>query len=213
MLSDFIFIMRNMNYPGLAPEFEKALKMATKRIEPLITSSFKAQKMCSDLWMKSGTVIIIHKKPKIRDIPSGEGWRWNQAKRKHIVMSESFNMPLEIMKLVPRKAFKGSSQSLPKVKLWQVCLLNAINPITVFWCERGIDECENMCISTTFEKEDNTTLDISDFSFLAPFMNPNDGRELWPDLPMYKSMDNNVNSTSLSQPADWDELVYLLLTP
>mmetsp|Transcript_38752 Transcript_38752/g.66518 ORF Transcript_38752/g.66518 Transcript_38752/m.66518 type:complete len:189 (-) Transcript_38752:36-602(-) len=154
---------------SLPPEFDKAFKVLSKRIH----SSFNCPtvKLTDTLWMETGAIESIKKKLKIREIPSGSEWRWNQAKRRYTLSCEKSGILIELTKLVPRKSARSTLTTLPKYKLWQASVLSKTNPMTVFWCEKGADFNE--------PKED---LQLQDYSFLAEFMDASEAKQLWPEL-------------------------------
>ena len=154
------------------PEFSQAFDVLHKHLHFLIQHRRAIpQQLTDELWMYSGNLSHVTKSSKIRDVPSGIGWRWNQAKRKYVIKHHQTGISLELLKLVPRKSVRSTLANLPKLKLWQGTTIEQQHtPITVFWCEKGFDSNE---ISSN-------DLDISDYEFLAPFMDQHIGEELWP---------------------------------
>jgi len=106
----------NSNSQPLPPEFEKAFKVACKQLDNSIAKL--SVKLPSSIWTTSGGCVCISKKPKIREIPSGKGWRWNQAKNRYYATVENLNVEVEVLKLVPRKSIRSTITKLPKLKLW-----------------------------------------------------------------------------------------------
>ena len=169
----------------LPPEFEKASKIASKRIEYVKNNrNLIASSLTNQIWIQTGNMAQIKYKPKIREIPSGEGWRWNQAKRRYIVTFDKTGTTMELTKLVPRKAARSTLSSLPKLKIWQASVIDKRFPLTVFWCEKGEDALSIL-----------PEIELDDLSFLAPFMEEEEGKLLWPSLPMYS--EKNTNNTNI----------------
>jgi len=156
------------------PEFEQALKVIEKRIERLLAQP--ESHLTHSVYMKTDSLVAVKALPKIREIPSGEGWRWNQAKRRYVVTFDKISTEVEIMKLVPRKSVRSTLDRLPKLKLWQIKSVNRKSSFAAYWCEKGSD--------SDIEGQE---LNLEDYSFLAEFMEPSEGQELWPEHQMYNS--------------------------
>ena len=156
------------SYADIPPEFHFAFNKMYKRLAFLSNNQVPSSVLQDQFWEKDN-LSHVYKLPKIRNIPSGSEWRWNQAKRKYNFKKNG--MKVEIMKLVPRRLNKNISSGIPKVKLWQAYITNTVyNPIVLFWTQ-----------STTTQEESKTIPDIQNYSFLAPFMDDNElGREIWP---------------------------------
>ena len=167
-VSLFACIMQSCTAP---PEFSQAFEVLHKHLLFLLLNRrVIPQQLSDELWMYSGNVSHVTRSSKIRDVPSGVGWRWNQAKRKYVIKHHQTGISLELLKLVPRKSVRSTLTNLPKLKLWQGTCTDEHNPITVFWCEKGLDSNETS----------PNDLNISDYEFLAPFMDQHLGEELWP---------------------------------
>ena len=160
--------------PTIPPEFERASNVIEKRVERLLAHSNVL--LTTSLWKNTDSLVAVKKIPKIREIPSGDGWRWNQAKRKYNTTFDKISTDVEIMKLVPRKSVRSSISRLPKLKLWQIKSVNRKTPFAAYWCEKGSD--------SDIEGQE---LNLEDYSFLAEFMEPCEGQQLWPEHPMYNS--------------------------
>ena len=178
--------------PTIPPEFERASNVIEKRVERLLAHSNVL--LTTSLWKNTDSLVAVKKIPKIREIPSGDGWRWNQAKRKYNTTFDKISTDVEIMKLVPRKSVRSTICRLPKLKLWQITSTNIRSPFAVYWCEKGSDS-DN-------EFQD---MDINDYSFLAEFIEPEEGKLLWPDHPLYNS---NLPCSSF----DIDDIMEYLLS-
>ena len=178
-----------MKVYNMPPEFEKAVKVCMKKLEQYQHETLPYE-IPSSIYKKTGSIVGVRKLAKIREIPSGNGWRWNQAKKRYSALSETFNLEFEVLKLVPRKSVKSNIVKLPKLKLWQVNFKNSNSPIIIYWCERGTD------LESTSSDLD---LDLEAYSFLAEFINPEVGKELWPNHPKYTS------------PSTFDELIEYLV--
>lgn len=153
------------------PEYDRASQVIGKyylKMKETNTMPSTTHGMTSNLWKSTDSLVCINRRPKIRDIPSGIGWRWNQAKRRFSMVNEETGFTIEILKLVPRKSAGSSLEALPKLKLWQGSFYNDENT-TIFWCEKGEDHV-------------STDLKLSDYSFLSKFMdNRALGDHLWPN--------------------------------
>ena len=167
----------------LPPEFKSASKVLTRFMNSNVIHK-KTQKLSNDMWFRTDSKTFIKKTPKIREIPSGSGWRWNQAKKRYTFFHEKLNSDVELMKLVPRKYPNSTLKSLPKLKLWRATVLDDSNPCTAYWCEKGADSDESF---------DLVNLQIEDFSFLAPFVDDATRFELWPS----SVSENNIIDSSL----------------
>ena len=188
----------SINTSPLPPEFEKAASVVNKRIESPEGRLNFTTNLTNNLWRKSNQLVSLKKVPKIREIPSGEGWRWNQAKRRYTIKNDN-GSSIQIIKLVPRRSVRSTLKDLPKLKLWQARTVNKKSNITIFWCEKGADSNINTPSQT---KEQQPSLDINEFSFLADFMDPIEGQRIWPSLPMY----------SMPTEIEWDILNELFPT-
>ena len=177
----------NTSTISLPPEFEKALKVINRKLEILHTKPQQTQKLSTNMWSKSGNLTIIKKRPKIRDIPSGFGWRWNQAKRRYNVTNDKVGAKIELLKLVPRKCVRSPISTLPTLKLWQASVVYKVggkSSITVFWCEKG-DKAAEKAVSNPFEmieEQHPNPINLDDYSFLAPLMDPTEACQLWPSM-------------------------------
>lgn len=167
---------------SLPPEFERALERITKYFNTTITPPINEKLIPDKIWKQSGFAVVVSSVPKIRTIPSGEGWRWNQAKHRYTVNVENSNYSVELTKLVPRKSVRSTLDTLPKLKVWKGTILMENNNQTVLWCEKGMDQTD---IMNDIKEIDN--LQIDDYSFLAPFM-------------------DSIESTSLFSPTDFSSL-------
>ena len=169
---------------SLPPEFSNALKKLTSTFKDATTQQTK---LSPSIWQNSESNASLNRVPKIREIPSGNGWRWNQAKKRYVVQYDQIT--IELTKLVPRKAVRSHLTSLPKLKLWQGIITNNNEPDSaVYWCEKGADLTE--------EPE----LALEEYSFLSEYMSEEDSKQLWPELPIF---------TTLS--TEWENMVELLL--
>ena len=156
------------SYADIPPEFHFAFNKMCKRLTFLSNNPLPSSVLQDQFWEKD-ILLHVYKVPKIRNIPSGSEWRWNQAKRKYSFKKNG--MKVEILKLVPRRLNKNISCKIPKVKLWQACITDTpCNPIVLFWAQ-----------SITTKEESKTIPDIQNYYFLAPFMEDNElQKELWP---------------------------------
>ena len=74
---------------------------------------------------------------KIQDIPKGAGWKWNQTRRKSEHHTRTSN-PAVITKLIPRRS-KLAEEDAPRYKLWHLTFNNGQVPLTVLYCEKGVE--------------------------------------------------------------------------
>ena len=181
----------------LPPEFKKAFKVFSKTLKSVDNGIIPTGKLTKEVWSQSGNLVHVDKRPRIREIPSGNGWRWNQAKKRYTVTCEVNGNPVEIMKLVPRKTVNTPLIKLPKLKIFQLC--DEITSFTTFWCEKGADS------------DPTLDLDVSDYSFLAEFMNPSEAIDIWPELCLDFELESPI-STSPSPKDQLDTSNYLPFT-
>lgn len=152
----------------LPPEFQTALGI----LQNIQNEDFN--ELQPAIWKETGFCAHAKKKLKIREIPSGSQWKWNQAKKRYTIASfngES-NTNVELTKLVPRKSVNSTLNKLPKLKLWLGIISNDIKEYSVLWCEKGID----------FSPIESPELNIDDYVFLADFMDDECSKEFWPHL-------------------------------
>ena len=149
------------------------------------TENFQEQ-LQATLWKVSGGTAILKRSYAVIDIPAGKQWRWYLATGRVKVKFDDGDSYIEITKLVPRKRGRKSENTVPKLKLWQgtVVCPSSNNVLTIFWCEKGLDN----------DYPDDNELNIEDYTFLAKFMNESLCRELWPQLRMCGSFDTTYNT-------------------
>ena len=68
----------------MPPEFEKAIKVSIK-IVVQYQNEILPFNIPSSIYKKTGSIVGVRKLAKIREIPSGKGWRWNQAKNRYYI--------------------------------------------------------------------------------------------------------------------------------
>lgn len=184
--------MTGVSHVNLPPEFNKALEVAIQKFDELLIKRVSSQELTNQLWTTTGFSAFTRKQYKIREIPSGDGWRWNQAKHRYTISDTKYGAPLSIIKLVPRKAAKSSLDSLPKLKLWLISMTYKKYSMSIFWCEKGAD------LYTPQEE-----LNLKDYAFLAPFMDPLTSKELFPTY--------DIHNRSFSQEKTWQDLLVELI--
>ena len=158
-----------MSDPLKAPEVKRALKIIDQEIENVSSINFiHYEELTQQVWENSGRITIIQSLPKIKQIPSEKGWRWNQSKgRISIEKMDRPSVSIDLMKLVPRKVVRSHLESVPSLKLWEANVYEFGKfKYTVFWCEKGARPGD---------------LQLEDFSFLAKWMDPNRAQQLWPN--------------------------------
>lgn len=155
---------------------------ATKVFDEIISrGTYQRTKLTYECFFHSNAITVCKKSVKIRDIPSGYGWRWNQAKRRYSIKKEGYSY--ELLKLVPRKTPTSTLKTLPKLKLWRAVVLSGRCKAIILWCERGQDIPESTL----------NDIHLSDLTFLAPLMDRDTAIELWPELTMLEGMYSTNN--------------------
>merc|ERR1712137_1279566 len=143
----------------LAPEFANAARLVIDSLHCKVNATTE---ISSDI-LNQGNIQKITHNFHAREIPSGDGWRWNQTKaRKDIYLEASVHV--QFFKLSPRRRGK-SCGTPPPMKLWKFNVVTPVEEYFLLWCERG-----NL----------PPTITIDDFSFLAPFMADELVLQLWP---------------------------------
>ena len=119
----------------LKPEFKHALSLVDQALHSLQPKPISVVS-CS-IWTHD-KFSLFDQPLRVRRIPAGKDWRWNQTKcKKHATLS-TLNASVIFAKLVPRRTTKSDSP-LPNYKLWyfQIEPNDASGGMTAFWCERG----------------------------------------------------------------------------
>lgn len=176
------------------PEFARAQSILDQHFARMIIQKQFTKVLTEDVWMKSGKITLYDGNFTSASIPSGKGWKWNQAKRRQKIVDQEHNSTVIIIKLVPRvvasrsKKAKKPNIERPSMKLWQflVSIPSFMgNPVTLLWCEKGMNGPEEQLDTSTLKKknesEEEVELNIEDYKFLAPFMSPDVAKELWPN--------------------------------
>mmetsp|Transcript_34790 Transcript_34790/g.59643 ORF Transcript_34790/g.59643 Transcript_34790/m.59643 type:complete len:197 (-) Transcript_34790:67-657(-) len=185
---------------SLKPEHMRALQTLSARLNSS-EKIFTPEEIGEEIWQENSFKLIDHPFA-TKDIPNGSYWRWNQTKSRRTARLISQHSKVNLFKLIPRRRQTKvvSKTSLPKIKLWQFEIEDEdTNNIThALWCERGLSPDGTVFHFSNIkekkkenkqkkEKKDSITLNISDFVFLAPLMNPDTAQQLFPQL-----NDNNV---------------------
>ena len=153
---------------SLTPEYRNALNVIDNAISlQLFTSS--GYEIPSNL-MLEGSIFLIKRDFKSRNIPSGKHWRWNQVKSRFQALLPKSKVMVEFYKLTPRSIIK--TQKIPRspYKIWRFDVFDSSRSnvkYRMIWCEKGI--------------KDNDTIFLEDLQFLAHFMDPNVAKEIWPN--------------------------------
>ena len=179
----------------LPPEFKRAAKVLCSQIS-FLNNLPPSHPPPNGFWKTSNSVFYVYRNIRNQDIPSSNGWRWNQVKNRYQVTDKYSGKIIQITKLIPRKTPGSSIKCCPKYKLWRGVTECYENTTTIYWLEKGEDKSQKVVIP-----EENEPLNISDFEFLAPFMEPEDVMFFW-GVPKYQKID------SISE---WDQLCSLLL--
>ena len=95
-------------------------------------------KLTEDIFVKGAIHFFMHPIA-ISDIPSGEGWRWNQTRKKKELQGDALGEVGTMTKLIPRKS-KKTPLDAPPFKLWHLSFEGAGLHSTVLYCERGKPE-------------------------------------------------------------------------
>jgi len=158
-----VLLKKNCNF---TPEYSNAVRVLLSTLG----SSMKASAVITPEILYEGNIQKISRTFHAREIPAGDSWRWNQTKaRKEIQLDNSVRV--EFFKLSPRR--KGPMPKdipLPQMKLWQFKVITLTGEYYLLWCERGNSQSVN----------------LKDFSFLAPFMEDSTlVEQLWPREDIY----------------------------
>jgi len=158
--------MAEHSFYSLSPEFANAFQVI-KDAHPI----FYEYTTLPDECIMENAIVKVNVPFRTTKIPSQDTWRWNQSKKKEKIYSNLFDANVEISKLLPRRIIKKCA--IESFKLWKF----EITPRNVFerkywilWCEKGIVE------------KDTINISISDYDFLAPFMEDQRLADLfWPN--------------------------------
>ena len=96
-------------------------------------------KVDNDCWMNSNFCKIYSGKVKLANIPSGENWKWVQAKGRKTIPILNENMIVDIFKANPRLLSRDSPIPLPFLKIWIIHIKFGGNCNSIVWCEKGLD--------------------------------------------------------------------------
>ena len=176
---------------NLPPEFSKALNFLMTMLQS--QTILHSGKVTKDI-LNQGSCQILRYDFTSRSIPSGNGWRWNQAKSRRKVETQMGDVTF--FKLAPRRiATTSNSFTTPNLKLWKFCVHpknKTEHPFYVLWCERGmvvpdvladIPPSSGCSLDQPWDSTCNVPtrpISINDLEFLAPFMDSNVVCELWP---------------------------------
>lgn len=119
--------------------------------------------------LNEGSMILIKKDFKSRNIPAGEYWRWNQVKSRYKVLLPITRLWVEFYKLLPRSVDKKEKTPKTPFKIWRFDVFESDSnkvKFRILWCEKGI--------------KDKDKLLLEDLKFLSRFMEPNIVDEIWP---------------------------------
>lgn len=124
-----------MTSTKLKPEFKHALA-SIDNVLPRLPAVPLSSVSCA-IWTHD-KFSLFDQPLRVRRIPAGKDWRWNQTKCKKHATLTSCNASVIFAKLVPRRTNK-SETPLPNYKLWyfQIEPEGATGGMTAFWCERG----------------------------------------------------------------------------
>merc|ERR1719282_715607 len=119
----------------LKPEFKHALASIDNAL-PRLPAAPLSSVSCT-IWTHD-KFSLFDQPLRVRRIPAGKDWRWNQTKCKKHATLHSLNASVIFAKLVPRRTSK-SDTPLPNYKLWyfQIEREGTTGGLTAFWCERG----------------------------------------------------------------------------
>lgn len=163
--------MMNSISQKLAPEQQNALKEFVSHL-PRWKQLF-ADKI--NMNMLRSSIFVFSNSP-FGELPHGEHWCWNKSNGKVTVQLDS-NTELTLQKLNARRK---SEEPIPSLKVWvfQLKLENEEPHLFAFWCEKGYDYNERRTANrssnriNTVPEISSQTLNLQDFSFLAPFSDP-----------------------------------------
>ena len=151
-------IILPMKSASLMPEFKRAASAFDSALTQL--SMKPISEVSSAIWTQ-GAFSLFDAPVRIRRIPAGRHWRWNQTKGKQGT-TVSDGSKLLVVKLVPRKA-SGAESPAPKYKLW---LFQFEDARTGFWCETGGSnpEHELLCDRWTLSSDATVAAPLSERS-------------------------------------------------
>ena len=157
----------------LPPEYVKAVE---KLLGSLENRSYTTHNLPTNEILKQGSIQKLYCSFSSRKIPTGQYWRWNQAKSRQTV-----HLPLGVVtfyKLTARKSKKALFEA-PKCKLWkfEISPHNG-KPFYVLWCEKSSTDVSSLACDSEAKSE----ITLQDLSFLKPFMEPELANQLWPSF-------------------------------
>ena len=108
---------------------------------------------------EKGSMNLYPRQIGVQSIPTGEGWRWNQTKKRKEHVEETGTQTV-IIKLIPRK-LKNSKENAPRHKLWHVSFTSTSSSSisTVLFCERGAEPRPSTSLSSSSLYCSNTALE------------------------------------------------------
>eukprot|EP00012_Vannella_robusta_P007261 CAMPEP_0206199104 /NCGR_PEP_ID=MMETSP0166-20121206/10057_1 /ASSEMBLY_ACC=CAM_ASM_000260 /TAXON_ID=95228 /ORGANISM="Vannella robusta, Strain DIVA3 518/3/11/1/6" /LENGTH=156 /DNA_ID=CAMNT_0053617131 /DNA_START=140 /DNA_END=607 /DNA_ORIENTATION=+ len=154
--------------PDLQPEHIRALDKLVEHFDS--TTPGTRNTISSKVW-EEGAFLVINEVVAAKHIPCGRTWRWNQTKSRKTAKAIEQNVTVNFHKLIPRKKRNAMDAEIPTFKLWWYeIVIPGKETHYALWCERGIEysrgvrECE---------------MHVSQFSFLAEFMDPETAADIW----------------------------------
>jgi hypothetical protein len=123
----------------LKPEHLKAFDRLQSFLSDSPSPRRDVKSSVSSSSLQEGSIEIYQHKLAARRIPSGNDWRWNQAKGKKEAFLRQHNVHVILTKLIPRGRLP-SCTDIPRYKLWHFAVVPSDGetpPYTVLWSEKG----------------------------------------------------------------------------
>ena len=160
----------------LTPEYTTAVQYLME----LLKNPQPLQTYISEDILQHGNVQFLSSGLTLKNIPSADGWRWNQTRSRKRVTIHGANVTF--FKLTPRRKSDALlDATLPSFKMWKFIIAPTSKdiPFQILWCEKGATaERSYGCIHPMTE---DSFANIDEFSFLAPFMDSHLASLLWPN--------------------------------
>ena len=130
--------------PTLPNEYREALfKFYEMKTNVNVKGTLHSPKVEDDCWMNTNSVNIYTGKIKLANIPSGNNWKWVQARGRKKVPMWNENMMIDIFKASPRLLSRDSLIPLPFLKIWIIHVQFDGKCNSIVWCEKGLDPTAN----------------------------------------------------------------------
>ena len=149
--------------PTYAPEERRAIRtMRESLLESLPIFTLPIQNCLPSDVLLEGTKKFFKGFLKAKNLPKGDNWMWNQARRSQELLNFENQFNISFFKLNTRKSLRSEPTSFPSYKVWIFHLepVHSNDIISFYWCERGTNQ--PILNQELFQQ----------LSFLQPFMSP-----------------------------------------